>query len=55
MPGVKKALDISKKRHKTHDLGMHQRLYKYYEQKTAIDLQKNHWPKKQIDDNLSFL
>ena len=47
---LSKALDISKKLHKTQELGMCQRLYKYYGQWAAIDIRKNHWLKNQIDE-----
>ena len=43
---LSKALDISTKKKKKNDkikeLGMYQRLYKYYGQWTAVDLHKNH-------------
>ena len=45
-----KAIDISKKLHEIQELDMRQRLYKYCGQWTAIDLHKNHWLKKQIDE-----
>ena len=45
-----KSLRHIKKIHKIQELGMRQRLYKYYGQWTAIDQHKNHWLKNQIDD-----
>ena len=47
---LSKALDISIKIHEIQELGMRQRLYKYYGQWTAIDLHKNHWLENQIDE-----
>ena len=32
------------------ELGMRQRVYKYYGQQTAVGLHKNHWIKSQIDE-----
>ena len=46
---LSKALDISKKLHEIQELGMRQRLYKYYGPWTAIDQHKNHWLENQID------
>ena len=46
---LSKNLDISKKRHKIQQKGMHQRLNIYYEQWTIAVLHRNHWLENQID------